>query len=252
MGGHAVRYYGIRRDTDDFDLCTASIAPADLNSRLTATPLLRDAIHAPAWRGNDFTRFQVGLLHDGRPEWLEFWIKGHLLDDFDRLWERREMGDYGGRSVPFLSLPDLIRSKETGRPKDWRDIATLEKIDDERNVAAVRRGASPLVALGQLRSRRGFRWALDGGPLADVVAVRAAATTARHPVTYACLAPIVPDLPPPPTLRAPIDPAVLLPLRRATLADPIHLNAIEIVRRAYMRQRGDAASADNQAHLPPG
>ena len=251
MGGHAVRHYGLRRETDDFDLCTATITPLALRDRLTGTDLLRSAVHAPAWRGDDFTRFQVGTLPDGRPEWLEFWIKNHLMDAFPDLWARREVGSYAGRQVPFLSLADLMRSKETVRPKDWRDISTLEEINDERNVAAVRRGASATVALAELRSRRGFRWAIDAGLFDDPAAVRSAATTCRHPVTYAFLAPLVPDVSAPPTLRAAIDPAFLAPIRRAGFGSSIHLNASEIVRRAYVRQMADADAADKQAHLPP-
>lgn len=34
--------------------------------------------------------------------------------------------------VAFLGIDDLIRSKETEREDDWRDVALLEEIADER------------------------------------------------------------------------------------------------------------------------
>ena len=42
----------------------------------------------------------------------ELWIRTDLLDAFSKLKERAEMGLYGGTKLPFLSLRDLIRSKE--------------------------------------------------------------------------------------------------------------------------------------------
>jgi len=55
------------------------------------------------------------------------------------LFSRREIGAHGGQQLPFLSLPDLIRSKETERAKDWDDVFYLEEFLDARLVL----GAAP-------------------------------------------------------------------------------------------------------------
>jgi hypothetical protein len=117
LGGHAVRYYGLDRTTNDYDLHLAPDAWADLASRLGRTALLagQPATEGPSWRPGDFRRFLLGRFPDGREEWLEFWRHNHLLAPFAELYSRREEGEYGGRRLPFLSLPDLIRSKETQR-----------------------------------------------------------------------------------------------------------------------------------------
>jgi hypothetical protein len=120
MGGHAARFYGIERNTNDFDLHLSPDGWDDLPDRLRCSALFagRTPAEGPSWRPQVFRRFQVGTLPDGRAEWLEFWKENHLLPPFDELFARREVGEYGGRPVAFLSLPDLIRAKETERESD--------------------------------------------------------------------------------------------------------------------------------------
>src|SRR4051794_35702743 len=120
MGGHAARFYGISRNTIDYDL---HLSPRDwdtLPDRLATSPLFagRPVIEGPTWRPHAFRRFLLGPLDDGRDEWLEFWHHNHLLAPFAELVQRRELGSYGGRVLPFLGLPDLVRSKETERNSD--------------------------------------------------------------------------------------------------------------------------------------
>ena len=116
MGGHAVRFYGLSRNTIDFDLHLAPDSWAELSPRLAGTPLFAGklVLEGPSWRPNSFRRFLIGRLSDGREEWLEFWCENHLLPSFSELYARREQGLYGGRFLSFLALPDLIKSKETG------------------------------------------------------------------------------------------------------------------------------------------
>ncbi len=136
MGGHAVRYYGIDRNTIDYDLHLSPADWDDLDARLERSSLGsgRPLNRGPSWRPGSFQRFLLGLLSDGRDEWLEFWRDNHLLSPFADLYSRREEGLYGGRTIAFLSLPDLIRSKETERETDWQDIAGLEEIQDGRSA----------------------------------------------------------------------------------------------------------------------
>ncbi len=113
MGGHAVRFYGLSRYTNDVDLHVAPEQWDDLPARLSRTSLFAGAVpvEGPSWRPGAFRRFQIGALPDGREEWLEFWRENHLLAPHSELLARAERGPYGGREITFLGLTDLIRSK---------------------------------------------------------------------------------------------------------------------------------------------
>src|SRR5262249_46013471 len=134
MGGHAVRFYGLSRYTNDVDLHVSPDQWDDLPARLARTSLFAGAtlVEGPSWRAGAFRRFQIGALPDGREEWLEFWRENHLLAPHGELQARAERGLYGGREITFLGLTDLIRSKETERDADWQDVAALEQFLDAR------------------------------------------------------------------------------------------------------------------------
>jgi hypothetical protein len=104
MGGHAVRFYGLQRNTIDFDLHLSPDHWDDLPDRLKRTAMFAGQALAegPSWRPHAFRRFQIGRLPDGREEWLELWRTNHLLPPFAELYPRREEGPYGGRTLPFL------------------------------------------------------------------------------------------------------------------------------------------------------
>ena len=74
MGGHAVRYYGIDRKTFDFDFHLSAEDAPELAARLRRTRLFSGGLltEAQSWRGADFQRFQIGVLPNGKEEWLEF------------------------------------------------------------------------------------------------------------------------------------------------------------------------------------
>lgn len=129
LGGHAVRHYGVDRNTTDFDLYT-SASTDEVRRRLAASPDLAHGREGPSWRPGDFVRFEIGRLPSGGPEWLEFWVRNHLLRPYDQVYSAREMSTDSG--VPFVGLDDLIASKQTERPSDWQDIEMLEAIADER------------------------------------------------------------------------------------------------------------------------
>lgn len=193
MGGHAVRYYGFNRETTDHDLHIPAEAGQNLRELLSKTPLFVDTpAETATWRGEDFRRFVLGSLPDGKEELLEFWIRNHLLDDFEALYQRREVGSYGERQVSFLSLPDLIRSKETERASDWDDINILEGILDQRNVARAKQSGDFVAALTALRSVRGLDAAFRAGLLADSLLAATALRIANNPITYAFLLPFAP------------------------------------------------------------
>jgi hypothetical protein len=245
MGGHAVRYYGVDRNTVDYDFFTGARSTTDVREGLARSELLRGAVDGPSWRPEDFARFEIGRLPDGREEWLEFWLRNHLLPDFAELASRPERGNYGGEEVAFISLPDLLRSKETEREGDWQDISLLEEVQDARNL----NGAGVEACLRSLRSRRGFERARIAGYFDNAAIVRAAAGLCEHPVAFAFLVPIVPDVAQPAMLRMPIEPAFSLPLTTVEFGSPKHLALVEIVRRAYKRRAMEIDRLDKQARL---
>jgi hypothetical protein len=235
MGGHAVRYYGLQRHTNDFDLTLAPDSWDDLDNRLARTGLFPGAglVEGNSWRPGAFRRFLLGNLADGQEEWLEFWRGNHLLAPFPELSARREVGACGGRELPFLALEDLIRSKETERAKDWDDVGYLEEFLDARLHARRAAGAIALAdALAQLRSRRGFDRYLAEKEFGDDSAVRAALATTTNPITQAFLLPWAPEAVARPPVVA-IEPVVERKLRSIAPACPLHRSLVEVVRRQY-------------------
>ena len=101
MGGHAVRYYGIDRQTFDFDFRLSAEDAPELVNRLRRTRLFSDALltESQSWRGADFQRFQIGVLLNGKEEWLECWFRNHLLAPFSEAYARRETAEIEGRRL---------------------------------------------------------------------------------------------------------------------------------------------------------
>jgi hypothetical protein len=235
MGGHAARYYGVQRNTADYDLHLSLDQWDRLDELLSCIhPLANVEVReGPSWRRGDFRRFVIGRLPDGREEWLEFWRKNHLLSQFDELYNRREEGHYGNRPVSFLSLSDLIRSKETERESDWQDVAILEEIRDARNLAVGREKASEVEALSQLRSRKGLELAMHQSVLTHGDEIREAYASTSSPITRAFLAPLLPDMPMSGPDGGMIGEILSGPLRQVEAGSAKHLALVEAVRRLY-------------------
>jgi hypothetical protein len=248
MGGHAVRFYGLSRYTNDVDLHVAPDQWDDLTARLARTGLFGGGVltEGSSWRPGVFRRFQIGTLADGRDEWLEFWKENHLLAPYSEAQARAERGPYGGREITFLGLADLIRSKETERGADWQDVAALEQFLDARLLARARSGAIlPGEALASLRSQTGLLGYVEAGFLtASNVATALVGTT--NPVTQSMLVPFAPDAP---ALEpvTPIEPVVLGRLRVIPPASPLHLALVEVVRRRYIAFRKEVDRRDKEA-----
>jgi hypothetical protein len=234
MGGHAARYYGVERTTADYDLHVSLRQWEELDRAVGHLRSLAriDVQEGPSWRPHDFRRFLIGRLTDGREEWLEFWRANHLLAPFAELYARREEGDYGGRAVCFLSLVDLIRSKETERESDWQDIAVLEEIQDARNLARAVDRSTQMRALAQLRSRKGLR-AVAASDFLTSELIEESFAASESPLTRACLSPWLSKE----TLA--IEDAGIIgeilrgPLRKVDPGSAKHLALVEAVRRLY-------------------
>jgi hypothetical protein len=248
MGGHAVRFYGLSRHTNDVDLHVSPDPWGDLPARLAGTNLFggQAVREGPSWRPGAFRRFKIGTLPDGREEWLEFWRENHLLAPHDELRTRAERGPYGGQEINFLGLDDLIRSKETERDADWQDVTVLEQFLDARLLTRVRSGTVPVEeALASLRSQTGLLGYLEAGLLTAPNAGAALART-TNPVTQTILIPFAP----PDALASepgtPIEPVVLARLRATPPASPLHLALVEVVRRRYIAFRKDVDRRDKE------
>jgi hypothetical protein len=251
MGGHAVRFYGIDRTTIDYDLhvLVDDVFWNRLGETLSRSPTFASSaiLEGSSWRPAEFRRFIIGRLPDGREERLEFWRRNHLLAPFEQLWTRRSETFPDGRAVAFLGIDDLIRSKETEREDDWRDIALLEEIADERHLFEARDRAATADALSRLRSRRGYDRVERTGLLTDSALLGEAWERTANPVTMAYLAPSVP---PGATDRA-VDwvPAIrelIEPIRRVSPGSARHLALVEAARRLYRREAMAADRADKE------
>lgn len=194
MGGHAVRFYGVERGTSDYDLAVADSAWAGLTDCVSRLAIVRGpSREGESWRPRDFRRYVVGSLEDGREERVEFWRHNHLLAPWDELFARRRIGRYSGAELPFLGLNDLVRSKETEREDDWRDIQRLEEIGDEERIGSVARPGGAVV-LAELHSQRGFQIVQARSAFARTDDVEAALDRTRHPVAAAFLLPFRPAI----------------------------------------------------------
>ena len=250
MGGHAVRFYGLERNTVDYDLHLASEHWSGLEIKLASLSIYSGAItEGDSWRPGDFRRFQIGRLPDGREEWLEFWRHNHLLAPFPEMYARRESGVYGGRTLPFVSLPDLIRSKETECIRDWLDIDVLEEVLDQRSLARVRGGDMPLRnALSQVRSRAGLESYQQSNLLADPDLIAAAIGQTVHPLTQALLLPFSPAATLP-VIEPAIENVIARRLRSTGALSRLHLALVEAVRKQYREFRRLEDHNDKQAIL---
>ena len=83
MGGHAVRYYGVDRNTHDYDFHLSENLEQELKDRLPHTSFFlgHPPKEVPTWRGQDFIRFSIGTFPNGKEELLEFWLRNHLLPE---------------------------------------------------------------------------------------------------------------------------------------------------------------------------
>lgn len=193
LGGHAVRFYGVERTTIDYGM-HLGLEPGHWEklNEILGKALAHVGLtprEAQTWRPADFRRFILGHLTDGRKERLEFWRRNHLLAPFRELHGRRTEGSYGGRTVAFLGLKDLMRSKETEREDDWRDVELLEEIHDARLRQPPDGKPNAVARLSELRSRQGYEAVRVESLLSHGMVVAEAWKLTSHPITRAYLAP---------------------------------------------------------------
>jgi hypothetical protein len=128
VGGYAVIRYAEPRYTKDIDLWVA----ANQGNAAVVYEAFR-AFGAPLTdlTEDDFARegyfYQMGIA----PVRVDILMSVPGLN-FEDAWGRREMVDFDGVMVPFISKQDLITSKiATGRPQDLLDAQLLREAGED-------------------------------------------------------------------------------------------------------------------------
>lgn len=126
VGGYAVMLYTEPRYTRDLDLAVSAepddVAPLRKALAEFGFPLSDEA-------ADELTK-PNRMISIGRPPSRIDFLNQIRGIDFHQAWERRKTVDIDGVEVAFVSLEDLIRSKQAaGRPQDLIDLEHLRSKD---------------------------------------------------------------------------------------------------------------------------
>jgi hypothetical protein len=141
MGGQACVFYGAAQVSKDIDLALLP-EPANIERlRLALKELDAERIAVPPFEPAMFDRGHAIHFRCHAPGVADLRVdlmsKLRLLDRFAQLWERRTtFVDENANEFNLLSVPDLVRSKKTGRNRDWPVIELLVNIHIHENLAA--------------------------------------------------------------------------------------------------------------------
>jgi predicted nucleotidyltransferase len=122
IGGYAVMLYADPRYTKDLDIMVG-VSEADLLA-------VRKALHEFGFPMSDEAADELLLpkrmISIGRaPSRIDLLNELEGVD-FEAAYSRRNIVDFGGVSVPFISKEDLIANKlAVGRPQDIQDLKRL-------------------------------------------------------------------------------------------------------------------------------
>ena len=123
VGGYAVMKYSEPRFTKDLDIWIAT-DPANANAVYEA--LKEFGAPLANLTADDFTD-QDCFYQMGRPPLRVDIMMSIPGIEFQDAWNKREMVELAGHTIPFISRSDLIRAKKaSGRPQDKIDIDKLE------------------------------------------------------------------------------------------------------------------------------
>lgn len=119
VGGYAVSAHGRPRYTGDIDFF---IRKSSENAQKIVSVLHEFFGPLPEIKEENFLDEKRMSQFGVEPLRIDFLVEISGVD-FDEAYERREIIDYSGLPVPFISLPDLlVNKKASGRPKDLGDI----------------------------------------------------------------------------------------------------------------------------------
>ncbi len=126
VGGYAVMKYSEPRFTKDLDVL---IATDQDNANGVYKALKEFGAPLENLSPDDFT--QKGYFYQmGRPPIRVDIMMSIPGIEFDEAWENREVVEFDGFKILFISRPDLIRAKEaSARPQDKIDIEKLKEAD---------------------------------------------------------------------------------------------------------------------------
>ena len=125
IGGAAVNFHGFNRYTDDIDV----LIEATPENAQAAIEALRDLGLGTAWliEAEGLLEKPITLFRD--VVYIDIQTRTRGID-FAEAWERRETMVLDGQRVCYLSLQDLIASKEAaGREQDLRDLEWLRRFE---------------------------------------------------------------------------------------------------------------------------
>jgi len=134
MGGQACVLYGAAEFSRDIDLAILA-GPANLSRLRAALAELRaDVIAVPPFELKYLRKGHAIHFRCQAPEVsglrIDVMTKMRGVDDFSKLWRRREtFRADDGTPYHLMSLPDLVSAKKTQRDKDWPMIRRLIETD---------------------------------------------------------------------------------------------------------------------------
>lgn len=124
IGGWAAIAHGLPRTTQDVDLF---IRPAESNVARLIKALSKIGFGIAAdLQPEEILRRKVFLFADQIR--IDIHTQPWKLKEFAACKSRRLEKRFDGIRIPFLGLEDLIRSKDTDREQDRRDVEALRKI----------------------------------------------------------------------------------------------------------------------------
>ena len=134
MGGQACILYGGAEFSRDIDFAILASEENLTQLRACLDELDAEVIAVPPFSQEYLERGHAIHFRCKTPEAeglrVDVMTKMRGLDDFERLWERRNsirLDD--GTEYQLLSLPDLVKAKKTQRDKDWPMIRRLIEAD---------------------------------------------------------------------------------------------------------------------------
>ena len=134
MGGQACILYGGAEFSRDIDFAILASEENLTQLRACLDELDAEVVAVPPFSREYLERGHAIHFRCRTPEAeglrVDVMTKMRGLDDFERLWERRNsirLDD--GTEYQLLSLPDLVKAKKTQRDKDWPMIRRLIEAD---------------------------------------------------------------------------------------------------------------------------
>lgn len=127
VGGYALAAHGRPRYTDDFDVW---VEPTPENAKRVLTTLDDFGFVSLDVRVEDLTMPGMVIQLGYPPARIDLLTQPEGVT-FEECYPNRAMLKFGGLTLPFLNVPDLIRNKRaSARPQDLADVAALEDLEN--------------------------------------------------------------------------------------------------------------------------